>query len=164
MGPTQINDKPVAHLGISVLNHKDIFRIRDRNFRWEYPDSRIPNSECDEQHPDCLSVSTQKASIENKCFFDDKKVPKNLNKCVILSIHEGKKRFQCNICDSKYTSRQGLLYHIKIVHDKIGKKFKCNICGDTFYLQMDEIHRRALISWERAYCSIADCRKIRKVA
>ena len=88
LGPTQINDKPVVHLGISVLNYKDIFRIV---FRWEYPDSRIPNFECGEQRPDCLSVSTQKESIEHKYFVDDKKVPKNQNKCVVLSIHVGNK-------------------------------------------------------------------------
>ena len=44
----------------------------------------------------------------------------SLNKYVV-SIHEGKKRFQCNICDSKYTSKHGLLYHVTRVHDKIGK-------------------------------------------
>ena len=50
----------------------------------------------------------------------------------ILSIHKGNKRFQCNICDSKYTSKHGLLYHVTRVHDKIDKNFQCNICGKTF--------------------------------
>ena len=53
----------VAHLGISVLNHKDILRTGDKNFRWEYPDSRIPNFEC---------VNSKGKYIEHKYFVDDK--------------------------------------------------------------------------------------------
>ena len=53
----------------------------------------------------------------------------------VVSIHEGKKQFQCNIFDSKYTSKHGLLYDVTRVHDKIDKNFQCNICGNTFTLQ-----------------------------
>ena len=37
-GQTQLNKKPVPYQGILVLNHKDVFTIGDRSFRWEYPD------------------------------------------------------------------------------------------------------------------------------
>lgn len=37
-GQTQLNNKSVPFQGILVLNHKDVFTIGDRKFRWEYPD------------------------------------------------------------------------------------------------------------------------------
>ena len=38
LGQTKLNDKSVPFQGILVLNHKDVFTIGDRKFRWEYPD------------------------------------------------------------------------------------------------------------------------------
>ena len=54
-GQTQLNKKPIPYQGILVLNHKDVFTIGDRSFRWEYPD--------DSPH---LIVSTPKKSKSQK--------------------------------------------------------------------------------------------------
>ena len=44
------------------------------------------------------------------------------------SIHEGKKPFECDKCDSTFTRKHGLKYHLEIVHEK-WKPFKCQSCS-----------------------------------
>ena len=36
-GTTKVNSKVITYGNALVLNHKDIFSIGDRSFRWEYP-------------------------------------------------------------------------------------------------------------------------------
>ena len=49
----------------------------------------------------------------------------------IATIHEGKKKFKCDICSSKFTSKQSMNIHIAVIHE--GKKqFKCDICNAEF--------------------------------
>ena len=46
-------------------------------------------------------------------------------------VHEGKKPFKCNICDTNFASKQGLNTHIATVHE--GKKpYRCNTCDSSF--------------------------------
>ena len=54
-GQTQLNKNVVPYQGLLVLNHKDVFTIGDRSFRWEYPD--------DSPH---LVVSTPKKASSKK--------------------------------------------------------------------------------------------------
>ena len=54
-GQTQLNKNAVPYQGLLVLNHKDVFTIGDRSFRWEYPD--------DSPH---LVVSTPKKASSKK--------------------------------------------------------------------------------------------------
>merc|ERR1712193_330764 len=67
-GQTQLNKKPVAYQVLLVLNHKDVFTIGDRSFRWEYPD--------DSPH---LVVSTPKKNSAKKASSPVKVVNVNGN-------------------------------------------------------------------------------------
>ena len=54
----------------------------------------------------------------------------NLNRHV-EPVHEGKKSFKCNVCDTAFSEKSKLNGHIESVHE--GKKpFKCNDCGAAF--------------------------------
>ena len=47
------------------------------------------------------------------------------------SVPEGRKSFQCEICDLSYSQKQGMQRHMVVVHE--GKKlFKCKICDKSF--------------------------------
>jgi KRAB domain-containing zinc finger protein len=49
----------------------------------------------------------------------------------VLSVHEGKKPFKCNICDATFAKNSNMKNHFSAVHE--GKKpFKCIICDATF--------------------------------
>ena len=49
----------------------------------------------------------------------------------IATIHEGKKQFKCNLCNTKFGEKSNLRRHIVTVHE--GKKlFKCDICNAKF--------------------------------
>ena len=51
--------------------------------------------------------------------------------CHITSVHEGKKPFNCDICDVDFSGKPNLDAHIAKVHE--GKKcFKCEICTNEF--------------------------------
>lgn len=39
--PTLLNDTPLAGEEISILTHKDLLTVADRQFRWEYPEGSI---------------------------------------------------------------------------------------------------------------------------
>ena len=43
------------------------------------------------------------------------------------SVHEGVKKFKCNICEFSTAYKQQLQMHISSVHEGI-KLFKCNLC------------------------------------
>ncbi len=47
------------------------------------------------------------------------------------SVHERKKEFQCNGCDSSFARNSHLKEHISSVH-KIKKTFQCNKCSSSF--------------------------------
>ena len=51
---------------------------------------------------------------------------RNMNQHVAV-VHEGKKPFQCEICNSCFSKKVGLEKHISSVHDG-NKPFKCNLC------------------------------------
>ena len=49
----------------------------------------------------------------------------------MVSVHEKKKPFQCDICGTKFSQKSRLDSHLKIIHE--GKKtFKCDICDANF--------------------------------
>ena len=52
----------------------------------------------------------------------------------IESVHEGKKPFQCRICDASFSQKGDMNRHIESVHE--GKKlFRCKICNASFSLK-----------------------------
>ena len=54
----------------------------------------------------------------------------------IVSVHEGKKLFKCEICDYTCSQKKEMKKHIGLVHE--GKKtFKCVICYDLQLFKKD---------------------------
>jgi uncharacterized Zn-finger protein len=56
--------------------------------------------------------------------------PLNINS----AVHEGKKVFQCNVCNSGFKHKTSLFRHIDTVHEK-KKPFKCTICEAGFTIK-----------------------------
>ena len=52
-------------------------------------------------------------------------------KAHIESVHEGKKKFKCQICDYSCHTKCNMNRHISIVHEE-NKPFDCNICEKAF--------------------------------
>ena len=49
----------------------------------------------------------------------------------IVSVHEGKKPFKCDICDYRCSQKVNMNRHVASVHEE-KKPFKCEICDATF--------------------------------
>ena len=60
---------------------------------------------------------------------------------------EGKKPFQCTICDARFSDRSNMRRHIALIHEE-KKKFRCENCGKSFStkrnmtLHIASIHER----------------------
>ena len=50
------------------------------------------------------------------------------------SVHEGKKPYECNLCDKIFTVNSSLKQHIESVHEK-KKPFNCDTCKSSFTLE-----------------------------
>ena len=50
---------------------------------------------------------------------------------LVLSVHEAKKSFKCNICGHDFALEKNLKSHIDAVHLKL-KSFDCKICKKSF--------------------------------
>ena len=50
-----------------------------------------------------------------------------------MSFYKGKKPFECNICESRFTQKGHLNTHISSVHANI-KPFECDTCKSKFAL------------------------------
>ena len=49
----------------------------------------------------------------------------------IATIHEGKKPYQCNSCDSQFFTMNQLKKHRVSVHEKVSHN--CDLCGKVFF-------------------------------
>ena len=45
----------------------------------------------------------------------------------VATVHEEKKQFNCNICNAKFGQKGNLNQHVAIVHER-KKQFKCELC------------------------------------
>jgi uncharacterized Zn-finger protein len=48
------------------------------------------------------------------------------------SVHEGKKPFECDICESTFSRKDALYKHVKQTHEEPDLKHQCNICSKAF--------------------------------
>ena len=49
----------------------------------------------------------------------------------VVVVHEGRKRFKCEICNAEFGQKSDLNKHVAVVHE--GKKqFTCDICNSEF--------------------------------
>ena len=49
--------------------------------------------------------------------------------------HNIEPKYECNICEKKYTTLPLLSQHKKYVHERVLKDYKCNICDKVFSSQ-----------------------------
>ena len=66
-----------------------------------------------------------------------KYLERNYNSCVI-SVHGRNWPFICEICDSSFTTKQGLENHFDHIHKK-KKAYKCFNC-DVYFLQKGDLN------------------------
>ena len=59
----------------------------------------------------------------------------NLNKSEkFVAVHEGRKPFKCDVCNSNFAHKGDVTNHRTLVHD--GKRsFKCDVCNAAFGLR-----------------------------
>ncbi len=60
----------------------------------------------------------------------------------IILVHERKKLFKCDVCDSRFTDKKKLKVHITLVHER-KKLFKCDVC-DEFFTQKTNLKTHTL--------------------
>jgi uncharacterized Zn-finger protein len=46
-------------------------------------------------------------------------------------VHEGVKKYGCDLCDKKYASKIDLKYHLKKIHGKL-IQFECSLCDEKY--------------------------------
>ena len=82
-------------------------------------------------------INFQKSSLKAK-NHDKSQLQKQTLKTHIQAIHEGKRPFRCDICDSKFALKYYLLSHLKSMHenrkqvDDKEKTIHCNYCTSSF--------------------------------
>ena len=59
----------------------------------------------------------------------------------VKSIHEEKKPHECSICDSKFKGRTSLKYHIETVHEE-KKRYQCDACEKSYSTNFHLKHLR----------------------
>ena len=59
------------------------------------------------------------------------------NRLHVVSVHEGKKPFRCNICDYSCSQKSNMKSHVTYVHEG-QKPFKCDICDYIVHLFLKE--------------------------
>ena len=82
----------------------------------------------------------------------------------IRTVHQGERRFKCNLCNKSYTSNQDLNVHIQghfseRIHrpTKHKKIYKCDICTTTFTTSgYRNIHIRTLHQGQRFNCKLCN--------
>ena len=48
----------------------------------------------------------------------------------IAAVHDGIRKFKCELCDKSYAHREGIRRHMKSFHE--GKRFECDSCDKSF--------------------------------
>ena len=75
----------------------------------------------------------EKGKIEKlECPICKSKLSKSHMPIHIYSVHEGKKPFKCQLCDSSYSENSRLTIHVRTQHDK-KKPYKFFLLMKYFY-------------------------------
>ena len=71
-------------------------------------------------------------------FYDNKMIVENDNELkfddttdIDTTVHKGKNKFNCDLCEKFYTSTSALKYHIEVFHGRL-EKFNCGQCKKSF--------------------------------
>ena len=83
---------------------------------------------------------------------------RNMNQHVAV-VHEGKKPFECELCNACFSKKVGLETHISMVHDG-NKSFECNLCQFATATENNlKAHVKSVHSEKESYeCTI--CNKV----
>ena len=46
------------------------------------------------------------------------------------TVHEGKRKFSCEFCGTTFAHKEGMLCHIRSVHE--GIRYQCELCSKSF--------------------------------
>ena len=117
---------------ISDVQHEN----SDLNSFVELSELKIENCENSVENSDVENyVGLNEPKIENcenslEDLEDLEEDPLNINS----NVHEGKKVFQCNVCNSGFKHKTSLFRHIDTVHEK-KKPFKCTVCEAGFTIK-----------------------------
>ena len=83
---------------------------------------------------------------------------RNMNQHVAV-VHEGKKPFECELCNACFSKKVGLETHISMVHDG-NKSFECNLCQFATATENNlKAHIKSVHAEKESYeCTI--CKKV----
>jgi uncharacterized Zn-finger protein len=98
----------------------------DLNSFVELSELKIEN--CEFENYVGLKIENCENSLEDPEELEED--PLNINS----AVHEGKKVFQCNVCNSGFKHKTSLFRHIDTVHEK-KKPFKCTVCEAGFTIK-----------------------------
>ena len=75
------------------------------------------------------------------------------------SIHEGKKKYECDQCDKHYSLEEGLTQHMDRVHGG-QKSYNCDLCHFTFASSLNlKKHNEACHQTKIYKCKFTNCEK-----
>ncbi len=97
----------------------------------------------------------KKIHWKNTTSIHEGKKPFQCNICdlAIGTVHGGTKPFQCNFCVASFLNNSNMNSHMESVHEK-KKPYKCDICDASFAsIQSLKVHTESVHEWTDNMCS-----------
>ncbi|RVE41012.1 hypothetical protein evm_014338 [Chilo suppressalis] len=102
-------------------------------------------------------MQTDLKEIRYNCSICDKRFTTNNSLSLHAKIHTGEKPYKCNICDKRFTVSQNLSRHQRVHTGE--KPYKCNICDKRFTQSCHLFTHQRFHTGEKPYkCNICDKR------
>ena len=90
------------------------------------------------------------------CPQCDQKFPEKYYRDKHVKYVHGKNRFECNLCEENFASKQALLYHKDVVHKKLSP-VKCEECEASFATLISLKNHRKYVHSDKAKCKCFLC-------